>query len=165
MKQCSKCSQHKQLDMFYNDKRYSDNKYPSCKECKKTKLAEYYQTHREEVIKRDIARKTFKYANDLNYNLKHKLRSRLRSALKREYRSGLAIECLGCSIEEFKIYLESKFEEGMTWSNNTKYGWHIDHIQPLDGFDLTDQDQLKKACHYTNLQPLWAEDNLSKGNK
>jgi hypothetical protein len=57
--------------------------------------------------------------------------------------------------------LEVKFQQGMSWDN---YGqWHIDHIKPLAKFDLTDRTQFLAACHYTNLQPLWAEDNLSKG--
>ena len=55
----------------------------------------------------------------------------------------------------------------MSW-NNHGFGndkWHIDHIDPLDSFDLTDPMQLKEACHYTNLQPLWQPDNLHKSNK
>ena len=74
---------------------------------------------------------------------------------------------LGCSIEEFKAYIESLFQPGMTWGNwgkgNNK--WHIDHIRPISSFDLSDRDQLKKACHYSNLQPLWEVDNLIKGAK
>ena len=53
----------------------------------------------------------------------------------------------------------------MNWQNHSKIGWHIDHKLPLDFFNLTDKIQLSKACHYTNLQPLWAFDNLSKGSK
>jgi hypothetical protein len=53
----------------------------------------------------------------------------------------------------------------MTWENWSKYGWHIDHIKPLSSFNLTDYEQLKMACHYTNLQPMWAKDNLIKSNK
>jgi hypothetical protein len=48
----------------------------------------------------------------------------------------------------------------MTWDNWTTDGWHIDHIKPLaSSFDLTDRKQFLEACHYTNLQPLWAKDN------
>ena len=52
----------------------------------------------------------------------------------------------------------------MNWDN---YGtkWHIDHIKPLSNFDLTDKKQLLEAINYKNLQPLWAEQNLSKGNR
>src|ERR1700684_3622792 len=60
---------------------------------------------------------------------------------------------LGCSVEKLKSYLAKNFEPGMTWSN---WGdWHIDHIKPLPAFNLNDNEELEKACHYTNLQPLW----------
>lgn len=103
-----------------------------------------------------------RYKNDINYRLASILRSRLNCAL-RNSKGGSAVDDLGCSIEEFKLYLESKWQLGMTWNGHGRDGWHIDHIIPLVSFDLTDPEQLKKACHYTNLQPLWAEDNLSKG--
>jgi len=67
------------------------------------------------------------------------------------------------SIEGLKNILESKFQSGMNWEN---YGeWHIDHIRPLSSFDLTNPTELKLACHYSNLQPLWAYDNLSNSDK
>jgi hypothetical protein len=53
----------------------------------------------------------------------------------------------------------------MTWNNHSQFGWHIDHIKPLDSFDLTDPEQQLVACHWSNLQPLWWRDNLSKNNK
>ena len=70
-----------------------------------------------------------------------------------------------------KQYLEKQFTKGMSWDN---YGnpngdhtscWHIDHIKPCASFDLTQEDQQKECFHYTNLQPLWAIDNLKKGGK
>lgn len=105
-----------------------------------------------------------RYTNNIEHRLSKILRSRLNCAIK-DNKGGSSIEDLGCSIEELKTHLESKFQEGMTWDNHTKDGWHIDHIIPLSSFDLTIPEELKKACHYTNLQPLWAKDNLSKGNK
>jgi len=101
---------------------------------------------------------------DIHKRLKHSLRSRLHTALKFNYKTGSAVNDLGCSIEQFKLYLESKWQDGMTWDNYGRDGWHIDHIIPLDAFDLSNSIELKKACHYTNLQPLWAHDNLSKNN-
>jgi len=102
---------------------------------------------------------------DLVYKIKCNLRRRLNHALKSNYKSGSAIKDLGCSIEEFKKYIESKFQEGMTWENYGYYTWHIDHIKPLVKFDLTKREQLLEACHYTNLQPLWAKDNrIKNGN-
>jgi hypothetical protein len=62
-----------------------------------------------------------------------------------------------------KAYLEAKFKPGMSWDN---YGeWHIDHIIPLNDFELTIREQFLDAVHYTNLQPLWKAENLSKGIK
>jgi len=78
-------------------------------------------------------------------------------------KSGSILEALPYSIEELKIHLESKFQPGMTWEN---YGeWHIDHVVPLAKFDLLNREELLKACNYTNLQPLWAIDNIKKRDK
>jgi hypothetical protein len=93
------------------------------------------------------------------------LRNRIRNALKGNYKSGSAIKDLGCSIEYLKNYLESKFQEGMSWENWAHDGWHIDHIKPLASFDLSDRIQFLQACNYTNLQPLWAKDNIAKSDK
>jgi hypothetical protein len=63
---------------------------------------------------------------------------------------------------QLKQYLESKFQTGMTWKNWSKDGWHLDHIIPLVKFNLQDKQQFLIAYNYTNLQPLWAKDNLEK---
>ena len=76
-----------------------------------------------------------------------------------------ALELLGADVDFVKKYLQNKFLKGMTWDNWSRDGWHIDHIIPLSSFDLTKIEEQKKAFHYTNLQPLWAVDNLKKGDK
>lgn len=91
-------------------------------------------------------------------------RSRVRQALKLNKKAHCTIDLLGCSPMELREYLESKFEDGMTWENRGLHGWHIDHIKPCASFDLSDPEQQKECFHYTNLQPLWAKDNLSKGS-
>ena len=102
---------------------------------------------------------------DLSYRLANVLRRRLNHALKGNVKKGSAVKDLGCTIPELIHHLESKFKPGMTWSNYGFNGWHIDHIIPLCKFDLTDVIQLKKACHFSNLQPLWKEENLKKGGR
>ena len=68
-------------------------------------------------------------------------------------------------IETIKNLFEKQFQEGMTWNNKGYYGWHIDHIIPLYYFNLTDNEQVGRACNYKNLQPLWAADNIRKNNQ
>ena len=75
------------------------------------------------------------------------------------------MQLTGCTIKELMIHIEKQFEPGMTWDNHGLYTWHIDHKHACARFDLTDPEQQKKCFHYTNLQPLWAKDNLSKGSK
>jgi len=89
----------------------------------------------------------------------------MRIALKHKIKTGSSVRDLGCTLEQLKAHLESQFQLGMTWENHGVQGWHVDHIIPLASFNLADRDQLLKACHYTNLQPLWAKDNWSKKDK
>jgi len=93
------------------------------------------------------------------------IRSRIKDVLKNGYYTPRTEKLLGCSYKELKDYLESQFKEGMTWDNYGFYGWHVDHIKPLSSFDLTKPEEQNKAFHYTNLQPLWAKENLEKHAK
>jgi len=122
---------------------------------------EQYKKTRQEWEK--VAKpQTVRYHNDLNFRLRKLLRSRLLQSVKTDQKSGSAVSDLGCSIEDFKKHLESKFTIGMSWDNIGE--WHLDHILPLASFDLTDRSQFLNACHYTNIQPLWREDNLRKSD-
>lgn len=101
--------------------------------------------------------------NYLPNRIKHSLRSRLNSALRNSNKTASAARDLGCTFEDFKKHIEDQWLDGMTWETYGKTGWTMDHIKPLDAFDLADPVELKKAIHYTNLQPLWAKENSSKG--
>lgn len=116
-----------------------------------------FQKHRKEI---QLARKR-RYAEDIQFRIAYTLRNRLRMAFSRGYKNGSAVRDLGCSIAELMEHLKGRFRAGMSFEN---YGeWHIDHIRPLASFDLRDPEQVKAACHFSNLQPLWAEENIRKG--
>lgn len=102
--------------------------------------------------------------SDFNFRILGALRTRLNSAIKSQNvtKQVKTIELIGCSIEELKSHLESLFTEGMSWEN---YGeWHVDHKRPCASFDLTKEEEQKLCFHYTNLQPLWALDNIKKNS-
>lgn len=117
---------------------------------------QYSIKNRERLTKN----KNIKYKTDINFRLKESLRTRLSKAIRRNTKSGSAITDLGCSVEQLKKHLESKFQTGMNWDNYGK--WEIDHITPLMKFNLFDEKEFQKACHYTNLQPLWKRDHKEK---
>jgi hypothetical protein len=108
-------------------------------------------------------RQKYLFANDIDYRTRCYLRNRLYGALNGKQKADSIVTLVGCSIPELRAYLAKKFNNGMSWDN---YGeWHIDHIRPCASFDLSDPEQQKQCFNYTNLQPLWAKDNLSKGAK
>ncbi len=133
----------------------------------------YYESNKDSIIEykkkyyQDNKPRIFEYyrnkrIHDKQYRISSNLRSRFRTAVRKEYKQSSVLVYLGCSIPDFKTYLEEKFIDNMSWENYGLYGWHMDHIIPLDKFDLTLEEEIKKAFHYTNMQPLWAKDNLSK---
>ena len=132
-----------------------------------------YWKHREQRLKyakeqrqRDKA-KIAEADNKPQRKIGRRIRTRIINALIRQdsVKSKRTIELLGITIPELKNYLEKQFKHGMTWKNYGFYGWHLDHRLPLASFDLTNPEEQKKAFHYTNLQPLWAKENLTKHTK
>lgn len=104
-------------------------------------------------------------ARDIQYKIAKMLSKRFRQAVRANYSGGTAVRLLGCSIDFFKLHIESQFEIGMSWDNwgHTIGKWSIDHIVPMTAFDLTVKEQVAKCCHYTNLRPMWQSDNVRKG--
>ena len=123
-----------------------------------------YHKNKKKIIKKNMEYERKRLKTDMNWVLKKRLRNRLRQALKGISKSKSTMELLGVPHMDFlKTWIECKFKEGMTWEN--RHLWHIDHIKPCSSFDLTKPEEQAKCFHYTNLQPLWASENLSKGNR
>lgn len=123
------------------------------------KQTEYRKDLYKKNSKKIIDRARMRRKTDLSYRLKVNLRARLAKALTIRHPASTT-KSLGCTVGELKKYLQSKFQLGMSWDNYGK--WEIDHIRPLASFDLIDKTQYQLACHYSNLQPLWASDNRKK---
>ena len=155
-------------------------------------LYEYHKNYRslnaERIGENRRRRDKERLATDQNYVTMRRLRRRIFMAFKKSkgIKQESTLELLGCSIIELRKYIENKFVDGMGWNNwgsgfltddkgkavrneNNRTipikQWHLDHIRPVSSFDLTDKEQQHQCFHYTNLQPLWATDNLTKGNK
>ena len=142
----------------YREYRLENGLCPNCGRDKREDRSKCDKCLREcvEYNKRSYSRRK----NDVEFKIRKNLRSRVRMAIKRYYKSGSAVRDLGCSIPEFKEYIASKFEQGMTWENWGE--WHLDHIKPLSSFNLSDREQFLEAVHHMNLQPLWVEDHQKK---
>lgn len=123
--------------------------------------AQYYVGNKEKIVSKKMAR----LAVDIQFRIATRLRIRLYHALRNRYKAGSAVTDLDCSIDFLIQHLQSQFTDGMSWDNygNKKGQWNIDHRRPLTAFNLEDRDQLLLACHYSNLQPMWALDNIRKG--
>jgi hypothetical protein len=127
---------------------------------------EHYLKNRKKIIKQNAIYSTFKRRTDINWALRSRLSCRVRSALrgKGTKKSKKTMDLLGVPhMDFFKTWIECKFKPGMTWKN--RHLWHLDHVIPCSSFDLTKPEEQAKCFHYTNLQPLWASENLSKGNR
>ena len=124
---------------------------------------EYAKQYRENNKESRNVYEANRKKNDPIYKLKHLVRTRIYKylILKKIDKKNPTFEIVGCSPLELKIHLEQKFTEGMSWDNQGK--WHIDHIIPLSS--ATNEDGLYKLCYFTNLQPMWAADNIKKGAK
>ncbi len=124
---------------------------------------EYSQNPKNKTRRNKLLRE--RYATDINFKIEKNLRTRIWSVLKGIYKSQRTLDLLGCSIEELKHHLESQFTSGMSWDSCGLNGWEIDHVKPCASFNLSDPKQQKLCFHYTNLQPLWSEDNRIKADK
>jgi hypothetical protein len=127
------------------------------------KVAKKYRENRGKIV---YKKRYDLYSKDPNWRMVHNLKHNLARSLKKHQlkKEETTLELLGIKLKYFRRYLEHKFKPGMTWDNYGKV-WHLDHIIPLSIIDISKKDNLKFACNYRNLQPLFARENLSKNNK
>ena len=139
---------------------------PIWKEKRNLQTKQWFEENKDDPVRIQSYNLYFveRQKTDINFRLACNLRKRM-SAIIKGQKKGSAVKDLGCSIEQFRIHIESLFQPGMNWDNYGLHGWHLDHKYPLSKFELTNREQFLKACHYTNLQPLWAIDNIQKSNK
>jgi hypothetical protein len=174
---CFTCKEEKQYDLFSLKGKQKPYECKTCtnriyREKRVSNKEEYNRKKREEWAKNNEKRTAARRKNlqkrrdeDSQYRMKMALHVRLYDAVKRQkgIKSSKTLELLGCTVEDLRLFLETEFVEGMTWEN---YGqWHIDHTRPCASFNLEDPEEQKKCFHWTNLQPLWAQDNMRKGAK
>jgi len=156
---------HKEeINVYYRkNKDKIDNQKKIYRNTHKHERKNYLQQNKKQIIQKAEKYKKMRFKTDINFKLTHYLRTRIVRALKGNPKLSTTMKLVGCSIQTLKQHLESKFKPGMSWSN---YGsWHIDHIRPCASFDLSKPEEQYKCFHYTNLQPLWAKENLEKGCK
>jgi hypothetical protein len=191
MKYCSGCEQTKELTEFGKHSGHRDGLASRCKVCKTASAKKYLENNREkerarkrkylennpekvraskrksnqrpEAKKKRRAWHRERRKTDPQFRLACNLRSRVGMALKRKNKSAKTMKLLGCSYMHLQDYLTMRFQPGMTWENYGK--WHADHMMPCASFDLEDPEQQRQCFHYTNLQPMWASENISKKDK
>ena len=120
-----------------------------------------YLKNKEQIIKKQSKYNKYKYQTDINFRLRAICRSRVVHALKGKFKSAKTMKLIGCTIEELRKHIESKFESWMTWENHGL--WDIDHIKACAKFNLTYPEQQRECFHWSNLQPLEHIANIKKG--
>lgn len=150
-----KVNKHRQNEL---SRRWAAQNPERSLEIKKNWYLRWRTKHLEKMAKRWRA-----LAADSDERVYHRVLVRIIEGLPSEVEmAGTVEELIGCSIPEFRSHIESQFRDGMGWGVD---GWHIDHILPLSYFNLSDPDEQKACFHYSNTQPLWAYENISKGNR
>jgi hypothetical protein len=152
----------KKKDWLYERKKEYNNR-PESKKLRQIREAKYRKSPKKKEKDRKYVQKRRK--EDPQYAVASRVRGRIYIALKKQRatKREQTSKLVGCSFLFLKKHIEGKFRDGMAWDKPNSF--HIDHIRPLASFDLTDPEQLKVACHWTNLQPLYPLENLQKGAK
>lgn len=178
LKRCSKCDTIKSINEFGLNKRKKDGHRVYCMECERKRNREYSWTDEAQRVRKAymLSEGYFKRLK-ARYHKKMDTRPDFKTALylRNQLYNGITgygavkeadfITMVGLTPTKLNKYLESQFTEGMTWDNHNRYGWHVDHIIPMDAFNMKDPIQQRASCFYVNLRPMWGRPNIQKGAK
>lgn len=131
-------------------------------------LSRVFKRSREQLMKsgrRALRRPGYPARSPEHRRLLRVLRRRFEKSVGFSRSSAFVIRLTGIPLEGLFTHISSQFKSGMSWENYGPVTWHIDHIKPCCQFDLTDPKQQAECFHFTNLQPLWAKENLTKGGR
>ena len=150
---------------------YSKNKEEISKQFKKyyseniEKRKEYFKEYNSKLENRERRRNHVnnRYQTDINYRISKICRTRILQALKGLSKSASTMKLIGCTIDELRNHIESKFEPWMTWGNQGRGGWDIEHIKACANFNLVDPEQQCACFNWSNLQPMEHIENIKKG--
>ena len=169
---CKICVKHYQNERKDYRKEY-DRKYRLANKVKIAERASEYNKKNKELISLRKLNWYRKNKDRINKKISDRKKIDPIFKLKTLYRTKInkilgsnrekTFDLIGCTPNELKLHIEGQFKENMCWENHGPMGWHIDHIIPLSS--TKDEGELKKLCHYTNLQPLWWFENLEKRDK
>lgn len=126
---------------------------------------DYYHNNKQSVLATQAIYQRRKRKIDPIYNLLIKLRTRIRDTLKDLNKSAKTMDLIGCNPEHLKRHFFSLFKNGMTMKHFLRGEIHVDHVIPCSAFNLIDPQQQRQCFHWSNLQPLWANENLKKSDK
>jgi len=193
-KRCSKCKKLKNITEFYKDNSRKDRHLYICIDCIKKRKRNYYlanpQKYIDDTLKRQkanpekVRKRVIKWQKDnpqklkniyykfyqkkrenISYRLNHRIGTLIYRALKEKKNSSRWEDAVGYTLQDLIIHLEKLFKPGMSWKNYGK--WHIDHIKPRTYFNFNSYEdkEFKECWALSNLQPLWASENISKSRK
>lgn len=188
---CTKCDKEKELSEFYSHARQKSGFSSQCKLCvnqyfidNKEKVKKYkhkwylknknkhnkssrcyYEENKGKMKKLQLSYQKKRRKEDASFRFLCALRTRINTSIKKRYKSLSTMFLIECEIDYLMYHIQNHFTSGMSWDNYGRGGWEIDHIKPCSKFDLSKESEQRKCFHYTNLQPLWAMDNLKKKDK
>jgi hypothetical protein len=154
---CSLCNENKLLTDYFKNNKCKGGFYPNCKECNNKRNRKFAKNNPDKML--IYWRKSLE---NIQRKLKSNISRRIRNSLSSK--KSKTMDYIGCSIDDFKKWLEYQFTNDMNWENYGKV-WNIDHVKPCSSFDLTNEENIKECFSWENSRPLNVIENASKNSK
>lgn len=157
---CRDCHQDLPINKFYKNVRYKDGYFSRCKNCHNSKGNTGYVIKRTKEYMKEYNKKRYK---DPRYVIRSSIRKSIQHYSKKKKNHQKSSKYLGCTISEFKDWIEYQFDDNMNWKNYGSF-WHFDHVTPCASFDLSNKDEILKCYNWKNYRPLEGKENIEKSD-